>query len=52
MDSRLERDLNQVRYHEWILNEYKKLRDTDAEIPRESSDSVIDSLKRGIGWAK
>lgn len=52
MDSGLERDLEQVRYHEWILNEYRKLRDEDTEIPREGSDSTIDSLKRGIGWSE
>lgn len=49
MDSELERELEQVRYHEWILNELKKHR-ADNEIPRESGDSSLDSLKRGIGW--
>lgn len=49
MDSRMERDLEQVRYHEWILNEYRKLRNEDIEVPRESGNSNVDSTECDTG---
>ena len=55
MDSRLEREdvsVIQMRYHDWILHELRKLKEQDNEISRESGNSSLDSLERGIGWTE
>ena len=38
-----------MRYHDWILHELRRFKEQDSEISRESGNSSLDSLERGIG---